>query len=466
MSTGPDSLTAPTAPARERPPPARVAAWAILLAVPAAGFWLLIAAPALDIRWEHHPSHFWLVLAAGAVSAALAYSTGDSAYRRRDARLFLVSLALLSSAGFLGIHALATPGVLLAAPNAGFVIAVPVGLLLAGACAAASTIERPGFSDVVMRSARVLRLALLLVMAAWTAVSLAGLPPLDDPTPVEAASAPLVGVAVVGVGLFAYASAGYLARYRARPAMLLLAVVSAFVLLAEAMMAVAFARSWHATWWEWHLLMLAAFAVVAYGARAEGHEERYSALYLEETARGKREVSVLFADLQGFTTFSDSHDPREVSAMLNEYFEVAIPPVVREHGGDIDRVMGDAIMATFNTRGDQPDHAERAARAALAIRDATETLASGREGWPRFRVGVNTGEAMVGVVGGEGGRTYTVIGDTVNVASRLEGKAPVGGVAIGAETLRGLQGAETEPLGHVSVKGKPEGVEAYRLTGL
>ena len=72
---------------------------------------------------------------------------------------------------------------------------------------------------------------------------------------------------------------------------------------------------------------------------------------------------------------------------------------------------------------------------------------------------------MVGVVGGEGGRTYTVIGDTVNVASRLEGKAPVGGIAIGADTLRGLRGAQTEPLGHVSVKGKPEGVEAYRLTG-
>lgn len=463
MATGFDSVQA--SPESHAPAAPLLAAWAALLAVPLAGFWLLIAAPALDVTWEHHPSHFWLVLAAGAISAALAFSTGDGAYRRRDARLFLVSLALLSSAGFLGIHALATPGVLLATPNAGFVIAVPVGLLLAAVCAGASTIERPGFADAVMRRARLLRAILLLAMAAWTAVSLAGLPPLDDPTPAESGSGPVVAVAVVGVALFAYASVRYLASYRRRPALLLLAVVSAFVLLAEAMMAVAFARNWHATWWEWHLLMLAAFAVVAYGARGAGREERYSALYLEETARGKREVSVLFADLQGFTSFSDSHDPREVSAMLNAYFEVAIPPVVREHGGEIDRVMGDAIMATFNTRGDQPDHAERAARAALAIRDATEMLAGGREGWPRFRIGVNTGEAMVGVVGGEGGRTYTVIGDTVNVASRLEGEAPVGGIAIGAETLRGLHGAQTEPLGQVRVKGKPEGVEAYRLMG-
>jgi adenylate cyclase len=175
---------------------------------------------------------------------------------------------------------------------------------------------------------------------------------------------------------------------------------------------------------------------------------------------------VLFADLQGFTSFSEQRDPREISAMLNEYFEVAIPAVVSEHGGEIDRLMGDAIMATFNTRGDQDDHQERACRAALAIRDATEAIARKREGWPRFRVGVNTGEAMVGVLGGEGGRSYTVIGDTINVAARLEGKAPPGGVAVGAATLERLPAAEAEPLGPITVKGKSKPVEAYRLEAL
>ena len=89
-------------------------------------------------------------------------------------------------------------------------------------------------------------------------------------------------------------------------------------------------------------------------------------------------------------------------------------------------------MATFNTRGDQPDHAERAARAAL---DAPARDRRGRPStpdWPRFRIGVNTGEALVGVLGAGEGRSYTVIGDTVNVAARLQAPAPVGGVAIGA----------------------------------
>ncbi len=105
-------------------------------------------------------------------------------------------------------------------------------------------------------------------------------------------------------------------------------------------------------------------------ARREWREERFSDLYLEDTVAGKREVSVVFADLAGFTAFSEQRDPREVSSMLNAYFEAAIPPVVEGEGGEIDRVMGDAIMASFNRRGDQEDHPGRAARAALAIRDA------------------------------------------------------------------------------------------------
>ena len=127
--------------------------------------------------------------------------------------------------------------------------------------------------------------------------------------------------------------------------------------------------------------------------------------------------------------------------MLNAYFEVAIPPIVREHGGEIDQLIGDAIMATFNTRGDQPDHAERAARAALALQRRPPRSPTTHPDWPRFRVGVNTGEALVGVVGAAGGRSYTVIGDTVNVAARLESPAPVGGVAVGGATLRALPGS-------------------------
>src|SRR5256714_12345812 len=112
------------------------AAVAALLAVPLAGFWLLLAAPRLDFQWEQHPAHFWLVLGAAAINASPAFATGDGARQRGDARLFLVSLAFLSAAGFLGLHALATPGVLLDGRTAGFVIATPIGLLLAARVAA------------------------------------------------------------------------------------------------------------------------------------------------------------------------------------------------------------------------------------------------------------------------------------------------------------------------------------------
>ena len=121
--------------------------------------------------------------------------------------------------------------------------------------------------------------------------------------------------------LYAYATWRYLVFYSRRRSALLLSVAAGFLLLAEAMVAVTFSRNWHLTWWEWHLLMFTAFAIVVVTARRQWSEERFSDLYLDETVAGKREVSVLFADLAGFTAFSEQRDPREVSEMLNAYFE-------------------------------------------------------------------------------------------------------------------------------------------------
>jgi class 3 adenylate cyclase len=373
----------------------------------------------------------------------------------------LISLCFLACSGFLALHALATPKVLLDGPNAGFVLATPVGLLVGSAFAALSTRDQQGPGAV--RNARSLRMGLLVAMAVWGALSLAEVPPLDDPTPAESGSSELVVLAVPGLGLYAWATWRYLVLFNRRRSPLPLSVAAGFLLLAEAMVAVTFSRNWHLTWWEWHLLLFSAFAVVVVTARRQWREERFSDLYLEDTVAGKREVSVLFADLSGFTAFSEQRDPREVSEMLNAYFEAAIPPVVEGEGGEIDRVMGDAIMASFNRRGDQHDHPVRAARAALALRDATEAVARGHPGWPRFRIGVNTGEAMTGVVGTHGGRSYTVIGDAVNVAARLESAAPVGGVAVSAETLGRLEDADAEPLGDLRVKGRERPIEAFSL---
>jgi adenylate cyclase len=149
--------------------------------------------------------------------------------------------------------------------------------------------------------------------------------------------------------------------------------------------------------------------------------------------------------------------------MLNTYFEATIP-TVEQHGGAVDRLIGDAVMATFE---DSDDHPQRAARAALALQDAATPVAAAQPGWPRFRVGLNTGIASAGVLGSlAGGRTYSVVGDTVNLASRIEGLAPAGGVAIGATTAARLRGARLEPLGEVKVKGREDPVPVFLLLSL
>ena len=123
-------------------------------------------------------------------------------------------------------------------------------------------------------------------------------------------------------------------------------------------------------------------------------------------------------------------------------------------------------MVTFNKRGDQPDHARRAALAGLDMQEATREVGERHPDWPRFRVGINTGPVAVTLLGASGGRTHTVIGDTVNTASRIEGIAPVGGVAIGATTLAALPGATTRSMGPVALKGKTETAEAFVLVDL
>jgi class 3 adenylate cyclase len=444
--------------------------WIVLTAVvvlPLAGLVLLLAAPGVDEEWEHHPTHFWLVLWAAGVSCALSYATGRTAARRRDARLVLVSAAFLVAAAFLGLHALATPQVLLSQPNAGFVVATPIGLLLAAGLVAASSVELRGTTaDAVVRRAGLLRWLLAVVIATWAVLSLAEIPPLDDADVPERASGPLVVLAIAGVALYGFAVIRYLRLYRRRREPLLLAVAVAATLLGEAMIAIAWARNWHLSWWEWHVLMLAAFGLVAWQAHRGWHEEAFSGLYSEETRQSRREVTVLFADIAGFTAFSEQHPAEEVSAMLNDYFNAAIPAVVSAQHGRVDRIMGDALMAVFEGQADGVDHPVRAVRAALALQEATATVAAGHAAWPRFRVGVNTGDVMVGVLGTAGGRTYTVIGDSVNLASRLETAAPVGGVAVGPDTLRRLPGAHTRPLGLTRVKGKAEAIDAYEVLAL
>jgi class 3 adenylate cyclase len=374
-----------------------------------------------------------------------------------------VSLAFVVAASFLGLHALATPRVLLERSNAGFVLAIPVGLLLAGVFALWSALPLDGArARWVMAHTGVLRGIVVAIVAVWGVWSLSSWAPLDDPTPPESGSTFLLALALPSVVLYAVAAWRYLVLSRQRRSELLSAIAASWVLLAEAMIAATWARNWRASWWEWHVLMLLAFAAIAWAANRLPESERFSDLYLDEVAGGTRDVSVLFADLAGFTAFSERATPAEVQAMLNTYFDATLP-AIRDHGARLDRFLGDAVLVTFNVAAEQPDHAGHAARAGLAFQAAASAVAGEHSTWPRFRVGVNTGPAVVGVVGDGADRGYTVLGDTVNVAARLQAVAPEGGVAIGGTTLRRLRGARVSPLGELAVKGRREPVEAWRL---
>lgn len=124
-------------------------------------------------------------------------------------------------------------------------------------------------------------------------------------------------------------------------------------------------------------------------------------------------------------------------------------------------------MAVFNSRGDQPDHARRAACAALALQRRMAGLAEQYPDWPRMRIGVNSGEAVIREIGGHGHVAYPMVGDTVNIGSRLESLAPSAGVLIGAETYEQLPAsAVVEERAGLRIKGKDDAVDAYVLLAI
>jgi adenylate cyclase len=672
-----------TEPSTHLPPtvqPARALVWALHLALPVAGLWLLLAQPSADLHWEHHPSHFWLVVTVAAVNVGVGVRMSAAARRHTDARLFLVSLAFLASAGFLLVHALATPGIVISHPNAGFDVAQPVGLALASAFAVASGLPFAP-SPSVLRALVLVRAVVAALLVAWAAVSLLDLPPLNQPPPARDVEGPFAIVAVVSVGLYLIAAVRFYLLHRKAPAAVLLSLVTAFALLAEAMLAVTLAKKWHLSWWEWHILLTFAFGFVAYSAyvqyRREGSsaglfdaiglesttrriqaeysqavEEFVSALQerertgrtgtatiaprlaerfgltegqsavldragaalaterersrrlsalveageqarldvadtelLDEILRRVRpaygeikvglvsdgrieldghpidpaelrgpgphraggvvrfpltvkgrvagvlqvphpagytgpeltdgdpllatlatqlsitlenarlyrelgtlfrqymspdvaaalladpdqaalggsvvEVTALFADLRGFTTFSEGVEPAEIVRMLNRYHGAAVPCIL-DNGGTIVQFVGDALLALFNAPARQADHALRAVRAALAMQAAATRIAASEPAWPRFRVGANTGPALVGNIGSETLRGFNAMGDAVNVASRLQNLAEPGQVVIGEATLRAVgPGLRADPLGELTVKGRQQPVPAY-----
>ncbi|MFI5955285.1 adenylate/guanylate cyclase domain-containing protein [Cryptosporangium sp. NPDC051539] len=660
--------------------PLRAVVWLMHLLVPLGGLALLLVHPQADVLWHHPPSHFWLVMNVAGISLLPGIAMTNAAMNRRDARLFLVSLCFLSSAGFFLLHALATPLVLVDHANLGFDLSQPTGLAISAVFAAVSSL--PLNSDKVLAVRRPLWVGLTVLMVAWGAATLLDLPPLNARQQTRDAEGPFAVVALLAVVLYLVAAWRYFQLHRRAPAAALVSILTAFVLLAEAMVAVTLADKWHLSWWEWHVLLVFAFGFVAYSAYIQYQKEGSSAglfdgvmlapavravraqyesaleelvTLLRERERSGRstvepialqmahrfglterqavvleragtalaaerelsavlgalvavgervrvglserelleevlirvrpaygavevglvnngvldvagrayspaelgargpyrdadrlvfpltvkgqvagvvevparagsetwsalaatlanqlsiavenarlyaelstlfrqymspdvaaslladpaqaalggsivEVTALFADLRGFTTFSEKVDPGEIVTMLNRYHGVAVPCIL-DNGGTVVQFVGDALLALFNAPARQPDHALRAVRAGLALQAAVDVIADGHPGWPRFRVGINTGDALVGNIGSETLRGFNAMGDAVNVAARLQTLAQPGQVVVGEATMRQLAfpASISYSLGDLTVKGRSQPVRAHVVAAL
>ncbi|MBO8156546.1 MAG: adenylate/guanylate cyclase domain-containing protein [Bacillaceae bacterium] len=183
----------------------------------------------------------------------------------------------------------------------------------------------------------------------------------------------------------------------------------------------------------------------------------------------RREVTLMFVDIRGFTPLSESMEPEEVVEILNEYLDLGARSIF-SYEGTVDKFMGDGIMAFFGAPVEQKDHAKRAARAALAMKKEGQRMAERlREKYGKtvaFGIGIHSGPAVIGNIGSNDRLEYTAIGDTVNLAARLESNAKPEQILVSQAAYEFLQDDfKFTPLDPLKVKGKSEKVQVYQLEG-
>jgi len=178
------------------------------------------------------------------------------------------------------------------------------------------------------------------------------------------------------------------------------------------------------------------------------------------------EVTVLFSDIRGFSALAEQLSARQIADILARHLS-AMAEIVVAHGGMLDKFAGDAVMAVFGVPDPLPDHAERALRCAMAMQARQAEL--NRDGWTEtlselgMGIGVNTGTVVAGTVGGGGRLEYTVVGDAVNIAQRLQSEAEGGEIVASASTVAAAPSIAAEPIGPRPVKGRKDPVDVFRV---
>ena len=179
-------------------------------------------------------------------------------------------------------------------------------------------------------------------------------------------------------------------------------------------------------------------------------------------------ITILFADIRGFTAYSEQHSPEELVAVLNRYLAAAAEAVLAQEG-TVDKFLGDAVMAWYNAPLPQPDHTLRAVKTALAVRDAVAALHSQlpAEAHLDFGVGIHYGEAVLGWIGTEKRLEFTSLGDSVNTTKRIQENAAKNQILISQEAYERVKDeVETKPFAPLSVKGKTVPLNVYEVLGI
>jgi PAS domain S-box-containing protein len=182
----------------------------------------------------------------------------------------------------------------------------------------------------------------------------------------------------------------------------------------------------------------------------------------------KVEITALFADIRGFTSYSEKHTPEDLVAVLNRYLAAGADAVL-EQEGTVDKFLGDAIMAWYNAPIPQADHTLRAVKTALAIRSAIAGLHAElpKEAHLSFGVGIHYGEAVLGWIGTEKRLEFTAIGDSVNTTKRIQENSAKNQILMsGAAYERVKDQVDVKPVTPLTVKGKAQPLEVYEVLGL
>lgn len=178
----------------------------------------------------------------------------------------------------------------------------------------------------------------------------------------------------------------------------------------------------------------------------------------------RQEITVLFADIRGYSAYAEKLPPEKVVDMLNDYLSLAAN-VILGYGGTLDKYVGDGLMAIFNAPEPQQYHLNQAIESALLLQEATRELGARRGEELAFSVGLHIGDAVVGYIGTDAAINYTAVGDTVNIAKRLQETAKAGQILIEEEIINQLHGGKikTRELGELKFKNRQQSVKVYEL---